>query len=68
MEIDFLEGALGKAGVLAVVNCSELVSKSGRHSRDGVLNGIAYDARKKLFFITGKNWPVIFKARIPYTF
>ncbi len=54
--------------VLAVVNCSELVSKSGRHSRDDVLNGIAYDARKKLFFITGKNWPVIFKARIPYTF
>ena len=54
--------------VLVVVDASELVSKSNRRSRDDVLNGIAYDARKKLFFITGKNWPVIFKVRIPFTF
>lgn len=54
--------------VLAVVDASELVSRSKRRSRDDVLNGIAYDTRKKLFFITGKNWPVIFKVRIPFTF
>ena len=54
--------------VLAVVDCRDLVAKSGRRSVDDVLNGIAYDARKKLFFITGKNWPLIFKARLPFNF
>ena len=54
--------------VLAVVDASDLVSRSHRRSRDDVLNGIAYDTRKKFFFITGKNWPVIFKVRIPFTF
>jgi glutaminyl-peptide cyclotransferase len=54
--------------VLAVVDASELVARSRRRSRDDVLNGVAYDSRKKLFFITGKNWPLIFKVRIPFTF
>jgi glutamine cyclotransferase len=27
---------------------------------DAVLNGIAYDPAKKLFYVTGKNWPMIF--------
>ena len=54
--------------VVAVVDGSELVSRSRRKSRDEVLNGIAYDARKKQFLLTGKNWPVIFRVRIPYAF
>jgi len=54
--------------VLAVVDGTELVARSHRLSSDDVLNGIAYDARKKLFFITGKNWPTLFKVRIPFTF
>ena len=28
-----------------------------------VLNGIAYDSRTKLFYITGKNWRIIFTGR-----
>jgi glutamine cyclotransferase len=28
-----------------------------------VLNGIAYDAVKKTFYITGKNWPNLFEVR-----
>jgi glutaminyl-peptide cyclotransferase len=54
--------------VLAVVDASELVARSHRRSGDDVLNGVAYDSRKKLFFITGKKWPLIFKTRIPFTF
>jgi glutamine cyclotransferase len=54
--------------VLALVDASALVAKSGRRSRDDVLNGVAYDARKKSFFITGKNWPKMFKARLPFAF
>jgi glutamine cyclotransferase len=27
---------------------------------DAVLNGIAYDPRQKLFYVTGKEWPMIF--------
>ncbi len=27
---------------------------------DAVLNGIAYDPQQKLFYVTGKDWPVIF--------
>lgn len=54
--------------VLAVVDASELTAKSRRRSRDDVLNGVAYDSRKKIFFLTGKNWPVMFKVRIPFNF
>jgi glutamine cyclotransferase len=54
--------------VLAIIDGTELVARSQRASSDDVLNGIAYDARKNLFFITGKNWPVMFKVRIPFTF
>ncbi|OFZ18348.1 MAG: hypothetical protein A2X94_12405 [Bdellovibrionales bacterium GWB1_55_8] len=33
-------------------------------ARSNVLNGIAYDSATKTFFVTGKNWPRIFKIRI----
>ena len=29
-----------------------------------VLNGIAFDAAQGLLFVTGKNWPAIFKGRL----
>jgi glutamine cyclotransferase len=54
--------------VLAVVDGSELAARSGRHSGDEVLNGIAYDARGKVFYVTGKKWPKMFKVRIPFAF
>ncbi|MCM2276909.1 MAG: glutaminyl-peptide cyclotransferase [Oligoflexia bacterium] len=31
---------------------------------ENVANGIAFDPDSRSFYITGKNWPVIFKARI----
>ena len=32
-------------------------------SQDFVLNGIAYDAQAKIFYVTGKDWPFIFKLQ-----
>jgi glutaminyl-peptide cyclotransferase len=31
---------------------------------DGVLNGIAYDAKGHRLFVTGKNWPKLFEIRL----
>lgn len=31
---------------------------------DGVLNGIAYDAKGDRLFVTGKNWPRLFQIRL----
>ena len=54
--------------VLAVVDASGLTARSGRRSADEVLNGIAYDPSKKVFYLTGKKWPKMFKVRIPFNF
>jgi glutamine cyclotransferase len=54
--------------VLAVVDASALVARSGRQSRDEVLNGVAYDPRGRVFYITGKKWPRLFKVKIPFAF
>ncbi|HEV7379216.1 MAG TPA: glutaminyl-peptide cyclotransferase [Dyadobacter sp.] len=32
--------------------------------RKDVLNGIAYHPAEKLFYLTGKNWPLMFKVKI----
>lgn len=32
-----------------------------------VMNGIAYDAERKIFYITGKHWPYIYKLKIHAT-
>ncbi|MCK9231085.1 MAG: glutaminyl-peptide cyclotransferase [Syntrophales bacterium] len=31
---------------------------------DAVLNGIAYDDRQNVFYLTGKRWPKLFKVRV----
>ena len=54
--------------VLAVVDASGLAARSGRRSADDVLNGVAYDPAKKVFYVTGKKWPKMFKVRIPFDF
>ena len=54
--------------VLAIVDGSALAKRSGRHSGDEVLNGIAYDPLRKVFYVTGKKWPKMFKVKIPFAF
>ncbi len=47
-----------------VVDASTLVKRSGRKSLDDVLNGVAYDPQTKDFYLTGKNWPKVFRVRL----
>jgi glutamine cyclotransferase len=37
---------------------------SPRRDKEDVLNGIAYDAKTKRLFVTGKNWPNLFEIKI----
>lgn len=52
--------------VLVVVDGSELVARSGRRDQNDVLNGVAYNPAKNEFYVTGKNWPKMYRVRIPY--
>jgi len=45
------------------IDCSTLVKTYG-DSRRKVLNGIAYDAKEKRLFITGKLWSHVFEVRL----
>ena len=40
------------------------VDKRGTASADAVLNGIAYDAKGKRLFVTGKLWPKMFEIEL----
>jgi glutamine cyclotransferase len=51
--------------VTAVVDGAALAARSGRRSPHDVLNGVAWDPVRDEFYITGKNWPKMFKVKIP---
>ena len=46
------------------INLAGLRSRLDNPSKAGVLNGIAYDAARDKFFVTGKFWPKVFEIRI----
>jgi glutaminyl-peptide cyclotransferase len=46
------------------IDLSGLLPSSQRPNPDAVLNGIAYDARKKRLFVTGKLWPRLFEIQL----
>ncbi|RHY17688.1 hypothetical protein DYB25_010648 [Aphanomyces astaci] len=49
----------------AVVNMHDLSSLSAQKNADGdVLNGIAYDWKSDLFYVTGKLWDTMYLVRI----
>jgi glutamine cyclotransferase len=48
------------------IDCSELVRLAALH-RDHILNGIAYNEDKELFYLTGKYWSELFVIEIPKT-
>lgn len=52
--------------VLRIINCTSLLQKARPAREQDVLNGIAYDAEKGLFYITGKNWPLLFEVKISH--
>ncbi len=51
--------------VLGLVNLAGILPPATViNSPDGVLNGIAYDAKHDRLFVTGKNWPSLFEIRL----
>ncbi len=50
--------------VLGWIDLSQLYPARQRPSREHVLNGIAYDAKTKQLFVTGKNWPKLYQVEI----
>jgi glutaminyl-peptide cyclotransferase len=46
-----------------VIDCSGLVREAGVQNPENVLNGIAYNPAAETFFVTGKNWPVMFEVK-----
>ena len=49
--------------ILGMIDLKNLLTPQERASSD-VLNGIAYDAKKKRLFVTGKFWPKLFEIRL----
>ncbi|MBD3343437.1 MAG: glutaminyl-peptide cyclotransferase [Chitinivibrionales bacterium] len=59
-EIDLQTGS-----VLKYIDCTDLVKRAGAESEQDVLNGVAYDKARDIFYLTGKNWSTIFVVKIP---
>lgn len=53
--------------VEALVDASGLVAEIAPSTRDDVLNGIAWDARERRIFVTGKLWPTVFEIALEPT-
>lgn len=50
--------------VRGVVDLSGLKQAAGATGQDSVLNGIAWDAKKKRLFVTGKYWPNLYEIAL----
>lgn len=50
--------------VTGVIDLRGLREQAGIRQRDGVLNGIAWDAENRHLYLTGKLWPKLFEVRI----
>ena len=50
--------------VTSWIDLAGLLPDNLRSSPDAVLNGIAYDAKKKRLFVTGKLWPKLFEIQL----
>jgi glutamine cyclotransferase len=47
------------------IDLSPLVERVALTDPDSVPNGIAWDARQRRLYVTGKNWPSLFEIRLP---
>lgn len=54
----------GNGVVEARIDLSALKNNLTQYENTDVLNGIAYDAAKKSFFITGKKWSSLFEVKL----
>ncbi|HEU0065665.1 MAG TPA: glutaminyl-peptide cyclotransferase, partial [Sphingomonas sp.] len=51
--------------VTAVIDLNPLVTEVAARDPEAVPNGIAWDARGRRLFVTGKLWPTLFEVRLP---
>ncbi|MFO1388094.1 glutaminyl-peptide cyclotransferase [Cellvibrio sp.] len=52
--------------VVGALDMSDLAKNLKVKDEESVLNGIAYDAEKKAFWITGKQWPKMFLIKMTH--
>lgn len=50
--------------VTAIVDLRPLAAENARGNEDAVLNGIAWDARGRRLFVTGKDWPHLYEIQL----
>jgi glutamine cyclotransferase len=50
--------------VIDWIDLTPLARQTGGDGRDTVLNGIAWDAKGRRLFVTGKYWPKLFEIRL----
>lgn len=58
-----IEPASGQ--VIGSIDAAALRAALPEDNSAGVLNGIAWDADRKRIFVTGKNWPRLFRIALP---
>lgn len=79
-ELEFVDGLLfanvyqtetivaidpAKGAVIATIDCKEWVARARRlHKGIEVLNGIAHNPDSGHFYITGKDWPILFEMEL----
>ena len=50
--------------VVGIIDCTGIISDAERTLTMDVFNGIAYDSTTKSIYVTGKNWPKVFKIEL----
>ncbi|WP_460635876.1 glutaminyl-peptide cyclotransferase [Larkinella harenae] len=50
--------------VVGELNLEKIVPKNLADPQANVLNGIAYHPKEKALYVTGKNWPALFKLQV----
>ncbi len=62
---DLLEIDPATGRVHRLIDCSEMVRAAAVNDVDSVFNGVAYNPKSASFFLTGKNWPLLFEVVVP---
>ena len=55
----------GTGLITQLIDCRAIVREIGATDSNAVLNGIAWDAKGRRLFITGKLWPTMFEVTVP---
>ena len=51
--------------VTRVIDLRAIVAEVGARDPEAVANGIAWDAKARRLFVTGKRWPTLYEIRLP---